>query len=77
MKDIFETEIHRIDYGQVREAIERPPELSFLKEKECQYFVENRLAQHAARTPDEQPGVFKTLEPGRRVHDAHRWRAPF
>jgi len=69
VKDIIEIEIDCIESGQIGESIKRPAERVFLLPNENYYFVNERFAKYAARSPDEEIGVFDVLDIGRQFHD--------
>jgi len=50
-------------------SIKGPAERLFLLPDENYYSVNERFAKYAARSPDEEIGVFDVLDIGREVHD--------
>ena len=64
VKDVIEIEINRIERGQIGESIKRPAERLFLLPDESYYVVNERFAKDAARSPDEETGVFDVLDIG-------------
>src|SRR5260370_20799280 len=64
VKDVIEIEIDRIESGQIGESIKRPAERLFLLPNENYYFVNERFAKYAARSPDEEISVLDVLDIG-------------
>jgi len=64
VKDVIEIEIDRIESGQIGESIKRLAERLFLLPDENYYFVNERFAEYAARSPDEKIGAFDVLDIG-------------
>lgn len=64
VKDVIEIEIDCIESGQIGESIKRPAERVFLLPNENYYFVKERFAKYAARSPDEEISVLDVLDIG-------------
>jgi hypothetical protein len=68
MKNIFESEVKRLDGREIAKAIEWLGGHGFSSEQVYQNFVYRSFIKNAARPPDEETGFFEKLELDRWFH---------
>ena len=72
MKNIFESEVKRLDGREIGKAIEWLGGHGFSSDQIYQNFVYRSFIKNAARSPDEETGFFEKLDLRRWFHGKGR-----